>query len=233
MNHFLAAKGNEIEGWLSADDSHHALRVLRLKTGDSISISYGDGWVYTAALANEDKRNLHFKVKEKRRYQSPSLLSIAMAPTKSNDRFEWFLEKATELGIARIIPIICEHSERKVYKRERGMRIIEAAFKQSHKGRLPDLSEAISFKSLLEQEPAKNAYLASLISEPKTKLHELHFQEAHLLLVGPEGDFSESELKLAKSKGFKHLDLGNEVLRTETAGVHICSVWNYENGRAK
>lgn len=231
MNHFLAQEGNEKEGFLSESDSHHAIRVLRLQNGGFISVSYGDGKVYRAEISDPNKKTLKFKILELRRTEKKPLLDIAIAPTKSNDRFEWFLEKATELGIATIYPLICDHSERKVYKTERGRRIIEAAFKQSHKGFMPHLEEAQHFNDFISQGLPANTYLASLINQPKKKLQELPFTERCLVLIGPEGDFSQGEQEAAAAKSIQHLDLGPEVLRTETAGVQICSLWNYENQR--
>lgn len=233
MNHFLAHSGNAEAGFLNEADSHHALRVLRLKMGDTISISYGDGKVYLAEINQENKKALGFRILELRREQSWPKLSIAIAPTKSNDRFEWFLEKATELGVQRIIPIICEHSERRVYKQERGNRIIEAAFKQSHKAYFPHLEEAQDFKKFILADPSPKRYIASLNEGPKVKLSELDYEQETLVIIGPEGDFSPNEINLAEQNGVQHLDLGAEVLRTETAGMQVCGIWNYEAQRPK
>lgn len=233
MNHFLAQSGNEEAGFLNEADSHHALRVLRLKMGDTISISYGDGKVYRAEINQEHKKAIGFRILDLRREQIRPKLSIAIAPTKSNDRFEWFLEKATELGVHRIIPIICEHSERRIYKQDRGNRIIEAAFKQSHKGYFPLLEEAQDFKKFLQEEKTAARYIASLNEGPKVKLTDINYGEESIVIIGPEGDFSSTEIGLAEQTGVQHLDLGAEVLRTETAGMQVCGIWNYEAQRPK
>lgn len=228
MNHFLAREGDASEGFLNESDSHHASRVLRLNPGDRISISYGDGIVYEAEIENIAKKSLQFKVLNERRRQKAPLLQIGIAPTKSNDRFEWFIEKAVELGVQRIIPLLCEHSERKVYKRDRGLRIMEAAFKQSHKGFMPELSELTELKKLVELNLPEQRYIASLNSSERIALNAIKFHEPQLILIGPEGDFSAKEVAWAEKHGFKHLDLGPEVLRTETAAVQIAAISQYE-----
>ncbi|QNR23792.1 RsmE family RNA methyltransferase [Croceimicrobium hydrocarbonivorans] len=231
MNHFLAREGNASEGFLNESDSHHASRVLRLNSGDRISISYGDGIVYEAEIENIAKKSLQFKVLDERRRQKAPLLQIGIAPTKSNDRFEWFIEKAVELGVQRIIPLLCEHSERKVYKRDRGLRIMEAAFKQSHKGFMPELSELTELKKLDELNLPEQRYIASLNNSERIALRAIKFHEPQLILIGPEGDFSAKEVAWAEKQGFKHLDLGPEVLRTETAAVQIAAIAQYEAQR--
>jgi len=231
MNHFLAIPLDDLHGYLSESDSHHAERVLRLQIGQKISVSYGKGKVYLAEIIRINKKSVQFKVLEIRRHQSINELHLAIAPTKSNDRYEWFLEKATELGIKRISPIISEHSERKVLKRERGLRIIEAAFKQSHKGFLPQLDEVQSFSDFLKSELPKQRLIATLNEGRKVSMAELDYNSECLILIGPEGDFSQSETKLALDHNFKHLDLGSEVLRTETAALQSVGIWNYEKGK--
>lgn len=228
MNHFLALEGNEHRGILSREDSHHALRVLRLKIGDEISVSYGDGKVFRAQVSEDRKNALAFEILAHRRTQVASKLSIAIAPTKSNDRFEIALEKCTEFGIHEFIPIVCDHSERKVYKKERGQRVIEAAFKQSHKGFLPKIYECISFQELIaKSEDYSNRYIAALDDQQKAvNVSNLNLEEEALVLIGPEGDFSHREIDLALESGFKLLSLGAEVLRTETAALLLAALAN-------
>ena len=232
MNHFLAQRQNAKQGFLNESDSHHALRVLRLKLDDIISVSFGDGVVYTASIRSLDKKHCSFDIIEERRREEPSKLHIAIAPTKSNDRLEWFLEKAVELGIASIQLLICDHSERKVYKTDRGERIIESAFKQSHKGIMPKLKPALKIKEFLKESLPSQRLVASLNDGPKVKLKELNFKEDCLVLIGPEGDFSVSEIEQLQAEGFQHLDLGEEVLRTETAAVHVASIFNFQSQEA-
>ena len=228
MNHFLGLRINENEGYLNEADSHHTQRVLRLVKGASISVSYGDGGVYLAKIEGLSKKQVNFKIVSLLRKQIEPTLSIAIAPTKSNERFEWFLEKAVELGVQSIHPIICHHSERKVYKIERGQRIIEAAFKQSHKGYMPQLMPICSLKEFADQPLPGEKFVASLNEGPRITMDALPFKQACLLLIGPEGDFSPEEIKLLEAKRYKHLDLGPEVLRTETAAVQAAGIFNYK-----
>lgn len=228
MNHFLAQQGNQIEGILSKEDSHHALRVLRLGLGDDISVSYGDGDVYLAEITTESKSGLGFKIKAHRKKQTRPTVSLAIAPTKSNDRFEIALEKSTELGVRKFFPIICAHSERKVYKRERGQRIIQAAFKQSHKGYLPEIDDCESFNRFINNlDPFPKKYIAALVNNHAAiSISSLDLTEESLVLIGPEGDFSEQELEIALKAGFQPLSLGKEVLRTETAAILVAALSN-------
>lgn len=228
MNHFFAHRIDASEGYLTEADSHHAQRVLRLKPQDRISVSFGEGGVYEAQLEKLDRKKTTFKIGALRRQQVKPLLQIAIAPTKSNDRFEWFLEKGVELGLAAVHPVITERSERKVYKTERGQRVMEAAFKQSHKGFLPALSTMCPLSEFLERPLPDQKLVASLNEGLKVELPKLDYQKECLILIGPEGDFSAREVALLEKAGFKHLDLGPEVLRTETAAVHICSIFNYQ-----
>lgn len=230
MNHFLAISGDDQQGRLSKDDSHHALRVLRLQKGDSISISYGQGAVYEALIADENKSGLLFQITQLRRKQAAARLSLAVAPTKSNDRFEMILEKATELGVAEIWPIICHHSERKVYKLERGQRVIEAAFKQSHKGIMPKLHAALPFQDFLSGTlNFKNKYIAALSDhQPIKSLNNLDLKMNSLVMIGPEGDFSTEEIDHSIRHGFELLSLGKEVLRTETAAIMVAAIANLQ-----
>jgi 16S rRNA (uracil1498-N3)-methyltransferase len=231
MNHFLALSGDEKQGSLNETDSHHALRVLRLNAGDIISLSYGDGKIYEAIIKIAHKRSLDFEINKLIRVQEKPRLTIAISPTKSNDRFEWFLEKAVEMGIAEIIPIICDHSERRVYKTDRGMRIMESAFKQSHKGYFPTLREAITFKSFLQQSIPAQSFIATLTDDERIGFNDLEPKSPTLLMIGPEGDFSKVEISSALKSGLRPIHLGKEVLRTETAGVKAVAIYNFMNER--
>ncbi len=228
MNHFLAQKIDEKRGFLNDTDSHHALRVLRLEEGDHLSISYGEGIVYQAKIDLLNKKHCEFTIEKELRIQKKPNLHLAIAPTKSNDRFEWFLEKAVEFGVASIHPLITEHSERKVYKRERGLRVMEAAFKQSHKGFMPELHELRSMEDFLNQALPVNRWVATLAHSSRAKLSELDFKSPLVVLIGPEGDLSARDLKALTQHQFIALDLGSEVLRTETAAMHIASIANYQ-----
>ena len=149
---------------------------------------------------------------------------MAVAPTKLNDRYEWFLEKATEIGVTEITPIICDHSERKVINHERYSKVIQSAMKQSLKAYLPVLREAVSFKTFLEMKHKEEiqciAHCENFPKEPLKKL--LKNTSSILIIIGPEGDFSINEIKRALSHNIKGISLGNSRFRTETAAILAC-----------
>lgn len=224
MQLFLAEHIADERGYLGKAESHHAIRVLRMNSGQKVLVSQGDGMVYYATLSDGSPQRAHFSIDALYRQQSPPSLHMAVAPTKSNDRFHFFLEKATELGIASVQPLICHHSERRVYKEERGRKVIMAAVKQSKKGYIPHLHAAIKFNDFLEALPEMPAYMAHLQEDtPALALNELPFDKPLLVLVGPEGDFSDEEIRKAQNQGIGCFQMGTETLRTETAAVTVAA----------
>ena len=206
---------------LSAEESKHATKVLRKKEGDILNFTDGKGAFYKAEITVADSRKCRLKVvsTEQKEKQHNYHLHIAIAPTKNMDRFEWFLEKATEIGIDEITPIICSHSERKVIKTERCNRILLSAMKQSLKFHLPKLNEAISFNDFLKQDYKGSKYIAHCEDGEKKELKIENKTEKTIILIGPEGDFSPKEIELALQNQFKAVSLGTSRLRTETAGL--------------
>ena len=203
-------------------ESKHIIRVLRKKENDILDITNGNGLLFKAKikLAN-DKRCIAeiIQVKEKEKLWD-YYLHIAIAPTKNNDRLEWFLEKATEIGIDEITPIICQNSERKFVKQERLEKIIQSAMKQSLKFTLPKLNEPIKFNDFIDQDFNGKKCIAHCEDDEKTLLKTLvNTKEKITILIGPEGDFSTQEIKKALSKKFIPISLGESRLRTETAGL--------------
>ena len=146
-------------------------------------------------------------------------LHIAISPTKNIERFEWFLEKSTEIGIDEITPIICNRSERKTIKTERGNRILLSAMKQSLKYHLPKLNEATNFNEFIKKDLEGAKYIAHCEDSKKNELKTISKTEKTLILIGPEGDFSPKEIKLAVENQFKSVSLGTSRFRTETAGI--------------
>lgn len=211
---------------LSEEESKHAVRVLRLAVGDTLHLTDGQGTLYTCRVTEANPKHCtvesiacqeHFE-------QRPYYLSMAVAPTKNIDRFEWFLEKATEVGIDQIIPLECSHSERRAFKRERGEKVITAAVKQSLKAYHPKLEELTPFRRVVSEpfngrkliahcDPSQSAagkvYLPSILKK----------NEKIRILIGPEGDFSPEEITFALENGFEEITLGSMRLRTETAAV--------------
>lgn len=217
---------------LDETESKHAVRVLRLTEGSLVQLIDGKGGFYEAEISDAHPKKCKLLITksiqefEKRNFK----LHIAIAPTKNIDRFEWFLEKCTEIGIDEITPLLSEHSERKVIKPERLEKILVAAMKQSLKAYLPKLNELTTFERLISSSKVKNKYIAHCNEGSKTHLKDLIKREENtLILIGPEGDFSVQEVELAKKNGFTEISLGTARLRTETAGVVSCHIVNLAN----
>jgi len=206
---------------LSAEESKHATKVLRKKEGDILNFTDGKGAFYKAEITVADTRKCRLEIvsSEQKPKQHNYYLHIAIAPTKNMDRYEWFLEKATEIGIDEITPIICSHSERKVIKNERCNRILLSAMKQSLKFHLPKLNEAISLKDFLKQDFKGNKYIAHCEDGKKVALRTEDKVAKTTILIGPEGDFSTKEIDMALQNQYKAVSLGTSRLRTETAGI--------------
>ncbi len=208
------------------DESRHIVKVLRMGIGDIMKISNGKGSFFDAEIVLASPKECIAKIlKEEKVDPLPYYLHLAVAPTKLNDRYEWFLEKATEIGISEITPIICDHSERKIIKAERYEKIILSAMKQSLKAHLPILNEAISFKNFIDSEKDNDGIrcIAHCEETQKKSLKAvLEPNKKITLLIGPEGDFSADEIDLAIRSGFLPVTLGESRLRTETAAVVAC-----------
>lgn len=216
----------------SKEESRHCIKVLRKKIGDSIHLVDGKGRLYTTLLTDDNPKACVVEVQttEEAYGQRSFRIHLAVAPTKNNDRYEWFLEKACELGIEEITPIICEHSERKVIKLERMNKVLVAAMKQSLKAYLPKLNEATTWKAFMAQNHSSDKFIAHCGAGRKTPLKQwIKPQQDVLLLIGPEGDFSDNEVQEALSQGFVPVSLGNSRLRTETAAIAACHTINLLN----
>ena len=211
---------------LDAEESGHCVKVLRHRAGDEIHVIDGLGTLFRCRITDDSPKGVEVEILEKQEHwhDHPYHLTIGCCPTKNNDRFEWFVEKATELGVDVIVPLIGERSERKVYKTERAARIALSAAKQSLKAAIPEIREPLSVKDFLA-EPREGlkciAYCFEDEKVPRRSLCEL-LQAAGpeiTVLIGPEGDFSPEEAALAIDKGYRPVHLGPSRLRTETAAV--------------
>ncbi|MGV8945266.1 MAG: 16S rRNA (uracil(1498)-N(3))-methyltransferase [Lutibacter sp.] len=203
-------------------ESRHIVRVLRKKEGDKIFITNGLGQLFTSKIlfANDKKCLVEITHLETQKNDRSYYLHLAVAPTKLNDRFEWFLEKATEIGIDEITPIICEHSERKVIKVDRMEKIIHAAAKQSLKFHFPKLNEPVTFNQFINSTFSGQLFIAHCEETDKKSLKsELKTGINTTILIGPEGDFSTKEIQQSLDKNFIPVSLGKSRLRTETAGL--------------
>jgi len=212
---------------LSTEESLHLTRVLRLNIGAKVKVTDGKGSVGVAIVSSTAKKNVILELVEKKTESTnPYALTVAIAPTKSNDRFEWILEKCTELGIYSFEPIICHHSERKKLNLERCRKIILSAMKQSQKCWLPNISEPIKLNQFLSNGFEGSKLLAHCNKGVKRiSITEAITKNRTVICIGPEGDFSESEINLAMNNGFRGIHLGNERLRTETAAIYGTSVF--------
>ena len=204
------------------EESRHIIKVLRKKQGDILHITNGKGSLFSAEIIIEsDKKcvvkivDIQFKEKEWNYY-----LHVAIAPTKNIDRLEWFIEKATEIGIDEITPIICENSERKVVKHDRLHKIMLSAVKQSLKYTAPKLNDLTSFNDFIKNSNEGNLLIAHCNEGEKKALKSFEFtNEKITILIGPEGDFSPKETLEAITSNFIPITLGDSRLRTETAGI--------------
>lgn len=215
----ITADSKEIT--LSEEESKHACRVLRLKNGDLITLIDGLGGTYMAKIEDANTKRctvsiLNYEFEEK----ELKSIHIAIAPTKNMDRIEWFLEKTTELGIDEITFLVCKNSERKQIKEDRLEKILVSAMKQSKRTYLPKLNLLTSFKDFVNQHP--KAALAHCYENEKKTLNTVFKPNNYPILIGPEGDFSLDEIEMAKKAGYDFVTLGNNRLRTETAGLYAC-----------
>lgn len=217
---------------LNEEESKHCIRVLRLAIGDEIMLIDGKGGLFKTRITSPEPKRCMVEVYEstlefeKRNHY----LHIAIAPTKNIERFEWFLEKATEIGIDEITPLLCEHSERKVVNNERLEKIIISAVKQSVKAYVPKLNPMATFKQFIQANTADNLFIAHCATRELSHLkNEVKAFGKCTILIGPEGDFSPEEIKHAIQNNYKEISLGTSRLRTETAGVVACHIVNLAN----
>ncbi|MEQ8624874.1 MAG: 16S rRNA (uracil(1498)-N(3))-methyltransferase [Vicingaceae bacterium] len=214
---------------LDAEESRHLSKVLRLTNGDKVKVVDGKGNSYDCTIIEAHKKNSQLRIDHREQHLEISGVHLAVAPTKNLNRWEWFLEKATEIGIDRISPIQSFHSERKVLKRERQEKILISAMKQSKKASLPHLGDLTPFNAWLKGHSEKTdeleKYIAHCYDElPKMKLSSIHPKgKKALILIGPEGDFSKEEVMAATAAGFRPVSLSKSRLRTETAAIVACN----------
>lgn len=218
--------------FLTEEESKHCIRVLRLEKGNEVQLIDGKGGLYHASIQDAHPKRTVLQINSvvqafnKRNHY----LHIAIAPTKNIERIEWFLEKATEIGIDEISLIICQRSERKDAKVERLNKIITSAIKQSIKAYHPVLNELVTFSQLITKPFNGQKFIAHCEKSVKTSLNaELVAKGNYLILIGPEGDFTAPEIDDALQNGFKAITLGESRLRTETAGLEACFEVNFLN----
>lgn len=210
---------------LSEEESQHCVRVLRYTRGDEILLTDGKGNTYIARITNPHPKHCEFEVltQEKQQKAHDFYLHIAIAPTKNIERMEWMVEKCTEIGVDEITPLLCRFSERKQIRTDRLEKIVLSAAKQSLTPYLPKLNELTDYDTFVRQATEETKFIAHCYKEDKRELKdEIRRGKSVLVLIGPEGDFSEQEVEEALALGFVPVSLGNSRLRTETAGVVAC-----------
>jgi len=216
---------------LSQEESRHLSKVLRLKNGDFAEVIDGKGNLYQCRVVDNHPKKAVLEIENSRYTPSEFGVHIAAAPTKNLNRWEWFLEKACEVGIDRISPILTANAERKILKPERQERILISAIKQSLKATLPKLDELKPLGNLISENFEGKKYIAHC--HPATS--KMHLKKIHpkgekaLILIGSEGDFSSDEILAAEAKGFQPISLGSSRLRTETAALLACHIINLIN----
>lgn len=216
---------------LSSDESWHCAKVLRMREGETIRITNGKGWFYKAVLKVVDPKRCEVQITESLRAEARNYsIHIAVAPVKNMVRFEWFLEKATELGIDQITPLICERSEKISVRTDRLNKIMVAAIKQSLGVTMPVIDQPQKFNDFIKQETSALRYIAWMDTKNKNLLSQVCPSGNNIIvLIGPEGDFSETEVMNAKSAGYIPISLGNNRLRTETAALAATMAIHFAN----
>jgi 16S rRNA (uracil1498-N3)-methyltransferase len=217
---------------LSEEESKHCIKVLRLDAGSFLHLVDGIGGFYDAVIEDPHPKRTKLKIVKKIENfaKRNHYLHIAIAPTKNIERIEWFLEKATEIGIDEITPIICDRSERKELKTERLNKVITSAVKQSIKAFHPKLNEAIRFSDFISKNTNTQKFIAHCMDEGKVAIKDQLIPKGnYLVIIGPEGDFTFQELESAVNNNFIPISLGESRLRTETAALEACFEINFLN----
>lgn len=234
MNIFYTPGISGSQYQLDDAESKHCIRVLRHQKGDELTLVDGVGGFYKVVIIDPNPKRCLVEVTQTiNNYEKRDhYLHVAIAPTKNMDRLEWFLEKATEIGIDEITPLQCEHSERKQVKTERLEKVMIAAMKQSLKAYLPRLNNLTNFDTFIKSGAEVSKFIAHCGEGEKTHLFDaVKPGESVVVLIGPEGDFSLREIEIALAGGYQPITLGNSRLRTETAGVVSVQIVNLVNER--
>jgi 16S rRNA (uracil1498-N3)-methyltransferase len=217
---------------LNSEESKHCIGVLRHHIGDIVDVFNRSGEIYTAKIINDSQKKCVLSILDaKPAYKRPEFLHIAIVPTKNIDRLEWFVEKAVEIGIEEITPLLSEHSERKSVNMERMEKIVVSAMKQSMNLHFPKINQPVEFKDFIRLKSEETKCIAYCEEKTISFAETIASGKPTLTMIGPEGDFSKQEVEMAISKGFIPVSLGRNRLRTETAGVVSCSVFQCVTGR--
>jgi len=203
----------------------HCVRVLRMQLGDKLRLIDGKGSWAECRITNNDSKTFALEVENTGRVEQTSQLHLAISPPKNKDRWEFFIEKAVELGVAEITPLLCQQSERRVLKIDRSFKRAISALKQSGNLYLPRINELTPIDTFIEnyKDSTAQRYIAYTPKRAESVITD--FGKASIVAIGPEGGFTQSEIQLAESLGFKRIGLGQSKLRTETAGIYVASLF--------
>jgi 16S rRNA (uracil1498-N3)-methyltransferase len=216
---------------LNRDESKHCIGVLRHHNGDIVDVFSRSGEIYTAKIINDSQKNCVLNIIDKKPvYKRPEYLHVAIAPTKNAERIEWFVEKAVEIGVEEITPVFSEHTERKALNIERIEKIVISAMKQSLNLNFPKVNQPVEFKDFIRLKSEKTKCIAYCEEKVITFAETISPGKPTLTMIGPEGDFTKQEVETAMSKGFIPVSLGRSRLRTETAGVVSCAIFQHVTG---
>ena len=216
----------------SPEESRHIVKVLRKKEGDQLLITNGKGFLYTSEITGADPKKCTGRVLNSKKTIPPRFeLHLAVAPTKRLERFQWFLEKATEIGVTEITPILCERSERDKFSLDRLQRVMQEAMKQSLRTYLPRLNPLTPYTEFVKVKLPDLRFIAHCEEDEKMELKRRVAPDKDIvILIGPEGDFNQTEIHTAYASGFLPVSLGKSRLRTETAAIYACVTVNLING---
>jgi len=218
---------------ISDSEHHHLNKVLRKKINDKVYLTNGNGYLFEATINNINTKSTHLKILNSKKESSMDYsLNIAIAPTKKIDRFEWFLEKAIEIGVSSITPLICKYNERKSLNYTRLNKIAVSAMKQSLQTYLPKIEPIVNIKEYIESNQCKQKYIAHCKNFEKLQLSKIIKNRTNSsIIIGPEGGFTDDEINLAMDYNFIPVSLGNNRLRTETAGIVACQTFSDVNNK--
>lgn len=224
LSYFFVEQLNDQSIQLDEDTSKHMIGVLRMQKGEKVLLTDGKGRKATAEIVDDNRKRCVVKIlllqEEK---ESAPKVSIAISIVKNASRFEWFLEKATEIGVSEIIPLLCERTEKEKFRYERMQGILISAMLQSQQAWLPLLQQPTAFAGVVKKASQEHKFIAHCLPEKKLQLRDVYSTKtdhlSSLILIGPEGDFTPSEIALALEQKFVPVALGETRLRTETAGI--------------
>ena len=215
-------EASTIDVVLDEATSKHMAQVLRMENGEQLQLTNGKGILFTAQITDNNRKRCSTRIMQTTNHKpQTSNICIGISPVKNNTRFEWFLEKATEIGVTEIVPLICNRTEKTVFKFERMKSILVSAMLQSQQSWLPFLHEPVKFNEFVKLSTQQQKFIAHCMDDAKRNLADLNNESlsSKIILIGPEGDFTPEEIELALNNHFSAVTLGPTRLRTETAGI--------------